>query len=279
MNTVTANIEGTESRRRAILSELVDERGSFLEIDKNDISIDDEYQREEKQSKIIQISRSWSWVACGAIIIAVRDGRYYAIDGQHRVLAARKINDIKTLPCLVFRSRGIRSEAKGFLDANTNRKPLTSLDKFKAYIVCKDPDAMHVEDLIRQGNLVLNGNIHCVAAMMRLSKEKQESLDCVWPLICEISKGYFIHKPMLMAIVTIEHKMRVRGLGSLMEPMRKNKLLEKGFIGIKQSIEKSSSAHEFSGLSNWVLGVLNILNKGLRTNRLNVGVTQDEDSE
>lgn len=74
-----------------------DAPGVMTLLDKKVLQIHQDYQRQAIVSKIRAITATWSWVACGAIIVGKRCGEYWVIDGQHRVLAARQRADITAL--------------------------------------------------------------------------------------------------------------------------------------------------------------------------------------
>ena len=90
-----------------------DETGEIRQLNKSVLKVDHEYQRNASERKVLALANSWSWVACGAIVVGQRDSTYWVIDGQHRVLAARRRADIEMLPCLIFQSDGVASEARG----------------------------------------------------------------------------------------------------------------------------------------------------------------------
>ena len=94
-----------------------DSPGALRMVKKGDLQVDHTYQRNANEMKLIAIAKDWSWIACGAIVVADREGVLFVVDGQHRVLAARKRSDIAELPCLVFKTHEAKQEAKGFLAA------------------------------------------------------------------------------------------------------------------------------------------------------------------
>jgi hypothetical protein len=107
-----------------------------IAIDK--LYVDQSYQRGEVSNKnTLAIARSFSWEAFGTIVVMQRsDGEYLVVDGHQRLLAARKRGDIKRVPCIVFQSRGVVSEAKAFLSVNTRRKTVLATTKFWAAVAC-----------------------------------------------------------------------------------------------------------------------------------------------
>ena len=102
------------------------EPGELLYLNKNILEIDHSYQRNAKNARVLKLARRWNWLSCGVLTVAKRSGRYYVVDGQHRLMAALKRADIDQLPCLVFESSEMREEAVAFRDANKERRPINS---------------------------------------------------------------------------------------------------------------------------------------------------------
>ena len=67
---------------------LLDQPGELRMLNKKVLRVDEQYQREATEPKVKEIARAWSWLACGALLVAERDGVYFVFDGQHRALAA-----------------------------------------------------------------------------------------------------------------------------------------------------------------------------------------------
>jgi len=63
-----------------------DQPGFMKEINKSLLNVDMQYQRHANKSKVLTISSEWSWIACGVVVVAFRDGKYWVMDGQHRVI-------------------------------------------------------------------------------------------------------------------------------------------------------------------------------------------------
>jgi hypothetical protein len=136
-----------------------DEPGRLCMIDKNRLLIDDNYQREAAHKKVSEITSDWSWIACGALIVAEReDGTLWVIDGQHRLLSAKRRSDITELPCVVFISTGIQTEARGFLDANAKRKPVSAMQKQRALVAIGDEVAIYVSQFVSSCGLIISDN-------------------------------------------------------------------------------------------------------------------------
>jgi hypothetical protein len=136
-----------------------DSPGDLIWLDKNELFVDHTYQRDKvSEKKILRLASEWSWIGCGAICVAMRDSDYMVIDGQHRVLAAKRRADISQLPCIVFETSGIEEEAQGFISANINRMPVQAIDKFRAMVVSRDPVALRVQKILDDLGITVASN-------------------------------------------------------------------------------------------------------------------------
>ena len=92
------------------------------------------YQREEKKH-VVQMAKEWDDSQCTLLLVNYRsnEGWFYAIDGQHRTVAAT-ILGIEYLACEIFIDLSIEEEAKRFLYYNTGTKSLSPFDTFKANV-------------------------------------------------------------------------------------------------------------------------------------------------
>lgn len=92
------------------------------------------YQREEKRH-VIKMSKEWDDTQCTLLLVNYRsaEGWFYAIDGQHRTVAAQ-ILGIEYLACEIFIDLSVEEEAKRFLYYNTGTKSLSPFDTFKANV-------------------------------------------------------------------------------------------------------------------------------------------------
>jgi len=76
-----------------------DGQGELRLISKHDLAVDyASYQRIANNAKTLVLARDWSWIACGALIVASRGGALHVVDGGHRLVAAMKRDDITMLP-------------------------------------------------------------------------------------------------------------------------------------------------------------------------------------
>lgn len=104
----------------------------------HDLWIDDSYQRSadapQSRNLIARMAKDWDWRLCMPLMVSEREGKLWVIDGQHRLQAALKREDIAHLPCCVIKFNSAREESDMFVQANKARKALTTIDLFRAAV-------------------------------------------------------------------------------------------------------------------------------------------------
>lgn len=132
--------------------------------------IDESYQRsleaESSQALIRKIAINWDWGLCQPLFVARRgDGGLYVVDGQHRLAAAVTRGDIHQLPCVVTHFDSAEQEARAFVALNQQRKPLSTIELFKAALAAGDPTAIKIRDSLTAAGLKLSN--HASTALMK----------------------------------------------------------------------------------------------------------------
>lgn len=240
-------------------------RLSFIE--KSLLTVDHEYQRDSLEGKILEIASKFNWPAFGVLIVARRSERLYVVDGQHRFLAAMKRSDIKNVPCIIFDSGGVEAEARTFLDAQTLRKPVTAIDKFKALLVCKDSTAIAVNVLIEDSGRKVarfssGSTVNCVALLLRLYTTDPQTLMKIWPLLVKLNRGSPFIDRMVDAMFFLERHLP-DGV-SLTDRRWSDRLLKIGPERLIKQIASASAFYAQGGARVWSDGILQLLNKGLQ---------------
>lgn len=253
---------------------LLDQPGELRMLNKRLLRVDEQYQRDAIEAKVRDIARAWSWLACGAVLVAEREGLYFVYDGQHRVLAALRRSDIENLPCVVFRTAGAKEEAEAFLRANRNRKPLNGLAKFRAATVAGQPAALLVQQLIldvgRTPSEVSSGTtVRCLALMMSHAERQPDVLKRVWPLIAEVCAGNPAHERVIEGLLYIENHLPQGE--SLMDREWRKRALRVSYDGLLNAASRFSAAYAKGGCKVWGLGMVEAMNKGCRTHIKLVG--------
>ena len=244
--------------------------GQLRHINKNHLHVDYAYQRMVNEAKVIAIARDFNWMAFGTITVAHRNGSYFVVDGQHRVLGARKRQEITDLPCIVLETKSQIEEAQGFLTAQTQRKPISASQKFKALLVVEDPHALKVNRLVESvGRSAANSScattVQCLALLLRLVERQEATLMRVWPLIAQVSIGHPLYERLVDGFVYIESHMPAgESLGGAKWSKR---AMAVGLTGLMNAATSASAFYKKGGAKVWGEGMVQALNYGLR-NRL-----------
>ena len=246
---------------------LRDSPGVPRNIHKHDLNIDHTYQREKVIiSKVQQIQASWSWIGCGMILVALRhDGSYWVMDGQHRVLAARNRSDIDELPCLVFSVESKTDEAAGFLVANTQRKPVTAIAKYKAMVLTNDPTAMAVDEVLRRLGLEVADTavgvhqLKCVTKCLRIAADSKESLYLCLRAYMKLAAAPAIPANMLDGLAWLNKRYKLLSDSRFVERFAMQDVTELQLAIKRFAVAEGSSTGKIAGTA-----ILRCVNKGLR---------------
>ena len=124
------------------------------------LQVDQSYQRslenKSSQTLIRKIAQYWNWDLCQPLVVARRHGgSLFVIDGQHRLEAAKLRGDIQQLPCVIVEYASSADEAASFVHLNQQRRPLSTVDVFKAAVASLDPEAVALSDAMADAGLTL----------------------------------------------------------------------------------------------------------------------------
>ena len=245
-----------------------DEKGKWCDIPKTVLKAPKEYQRDVSVAKVKDFASQWSWFGCGALTVAFRDGEYWVVDGQHRLMAAMRRSDITTIPCMVFESAGLVSEARAFIDVNTNRKPVSAISKLKALSVSKDDVSSFVVSEIEALGLRISHtamkplDIKCISLCVRLATLNKDSFKKALALSAELSKtsGSPLSEKVLSSLYYFENNIE----GGLQNARLKKRIVDVGNDELLQAAVKASHYFAKGGAKIWATGALSAINKGLR---------------
>ena len=206
---------------------MIDKKGKFEEIEKEELYVDPDYQRSKWNSKkVIDMAARWSWVRCGALTVAIRDDKWWTIDGATRKLAADKRSDIKKLPCMVYDlDDSIPDEALSFVGINNSKTVVASHDRFRALIVGGDKCAVGLNGLFQSTGhkASVHGGIKTIACLMtiwKLYKKDEELLSEIWPLISDINQECQIRDAVVRSVFWTEVAARKQGMTLNSNPFR-----------------------------------------------------------
>ena len=243
-----------------------DEPGALKNLHKDVLQIHPAYQRDVIPAKVKEITANWSWVGAGAIVVGERGGEFWVIDGQHRVLAAKRRSDITHLPCVVFQTDGVKQEAVAFLDLNTGRKPVSSIGKFKAMLAAGDEAASTVHRVMEELGVTPKATankgkeLKSVAWAVRRAGEDAEKFEIVMRMASELSHDIPIQERLLDGLWYINDRMR----GGISDKRFSDRLRAVGARRLIDAANKAAAYFVKGGANVWETGMMDEINKGLR---------------
>lgn len=253
---------------------LLDQPGTLMEIHKNELLVDQNYQRSTVRghNKILRITSEWSWLACGTLICADRGGDIYVVDGQHRLMAARKRSDIQTLPCIVFPSCGQKDEAVGFLRANVNRQPLKGYETFKARLTSGDPIATAIDQMVRtSGRKIADhaaaSTVSCIQSLAKMAERDMGRTTRIFPLVERICAERAFSKEIMEALFYIDERLNDE---QVTDAKMARRWVQIGADALIDSIRKAKAFEGKAGSRVLARGAVQAHNKGLRSNRIEI---------
>jgi hypothetical protein len=127
------------------------------EIEVSKLKIEKRYQRRPNENRWKAMARAFDLRLIGAIVVSFRDGVYYCVTGQHRMLAARHAG-VATLPAVILYGLTLEDEAEIFEKNATTTKAIAPIDVHRARLASKDLAATAVDKIIRaHGHVFASG--------------------------------------------------------------------------------------------------------------------------
>ena len=200
--------------------------GEFLWIDKKELYVDPDYQRQNVNvNRINEFAADWCWIKCGVLTVVIRGDEWFVVDGQHRALAAGSRSDIKELPCMVFEVDGLPQEARAFVDINTSKTAVNGFDKFRALIVAEDEIAVGLRDLMattghHAARSAAVKGVACLMTIWKLFKKDKKKLTSFWPLISDINQDCPIQDKVVRGLYWAETSAKKSGVTLTDNPYR-----------------------------------------------------------
>ncbi len=123
-------------------NDLASAQPKFYPIDVDNLHLAD-YQRGLRKARAKKLAERYDPDIFGIVLVSFRDGKYWVVDGQHRVECCR-IRGIKTVWCQVLEGLTYEEEAAKFFEVNDSRVRLTANHKFNAKVEGKDKKALDI---------------------------------------------------------------------------------------------------------------------------------------
>ena len=133
------------------------------------------YQRPPAEEQVIKLAMKFSWDDFGYVVVSFRDGAYWVVDGQHRLLGLELTDLVQEenkgqVPALIYEGMTIADEADLYLRINTDRKNTHAMHAWKARLV-SDEKVAEIEKIVeKEGFSIKIGGQHSLTAISRLER-------------------------------------------------------------------------------------------------------------
>jgi hypothetical protein len=148
----------------------------------SELLIDPVYQRSLNRERVGRIVKSFNPRQFGYLKVSHRNGKYYVIDGQHRLAAAR-ILGYTSLPCNVCEGLNQQAEAEDFRIQQDNMSRIHTRDRFKAAIAAEDEESLRISKILSEYGYTLQGfgisaqSENCIGSISTLQRIVRSSPD------------------------------------------------------------------------------------------------------
>lgn len=115
----------------------------------DELLVDDAYQRAVSHERVMDIVTNFDWALFNALWVGDRrrSGKYYIVDGRHRMYAAN-ILGIKTVWCEIRPTTGTEEEARVFVQLTTKRRKMNTAQQFQAKLIYGDEEAIRIDKIV-----------------------------------------------------------------------------------------------------------------------------------
>lgn len=253
-----------------------DTPGMFTWLPLGAIDISIAYQRQPSPQRVSKMAKTWSWAACGVITVVHADepGKYYALDGFHRVSAARKVGTIASIPCLAFRLTP-QQQAAVFVAINTSRKALTPLEKYNAQLAVQDDVSTNMAALFTKYNIRIGRppadysgvSFGCIRCLRSIAERDFSAFENILDVF---HRNFVKHKNNPGCGSVSPAEWTVSGIDWLFQraengKLLKNKIIEKPYYAIHEAARRAIVIQGRESAKIAASGILDYLNNGLRT--------------
>ena len=143
------------------------QRLSFIPL--TDIEPSD-YQRVTNPKQVESIVKHFDEAKLGALTVSLRDGKYYIIDGAHRLSALRSLKFTHAL-CEILTGLTHEQEADYFRRQGEDKRALKPVDLFKAGIIAGDENCIKINEIVKSNSFQIgfsNNNFYLLGAVHAL---------------------------------------------------------------------------------------------------------------
>jgi len=144
--------------------------------------VDEAYQRSLNKDRVERIVKGFNTRQFGYLKVSCRGGKYYVIDGQHRLAAAKQLG-YTSLPCNVCEGLNQQTEADDFRVQQDNMSRIHTRDQFRAAVTANDDESVKIAKAVGDYGYTLQGfgidakSADCISSIGTLQRIVRGSAD------------------------------------------------------------------------------------------------------
>ena len=148
----------------------------------DELLVDPAYQRSLNNHRVERIVKKFNPRQFGFLKVSHRDGKYYVIDGQHRLAVARTLG-YTSLQCYVFEGMSQQAEADDFRIQQDNMNRIHTRDQFRAAVTARDEESVKIAKIVSEYGYTLQGfgidvsSLDCIGSIGTLQRIVRGSAD------------------------------------------------------------------------------------------------------
>ena len=258
------------------------EPGTMILVDKDQLSISLDYQREAtSRQSVLRIARNFDWAKFGVLIVSETKDGFYVMDGGHRLRAALLRDDVKSVPCVIFEMGSVSSEAAAFYGINNDRRVVTPYEKHKSALCSAQGGipgfemAVKADKIIRKHGYEFTGSsaklYECTAIITIYNMVRKNSTlaDIAVDILAKIAEGLPLRNEELKGLFyLLQNNPSIDFYGFPLDNMA-----SAGLEQVRKDIRQKVLM--VSGNGNYIVmaaGMLKIINKGRSKNKVMIPV-------
>jgi hypothetical protein len=153
------------------------------------LGVDADYQR-TLTSFWKTVAEKWNPALVGTLVVSERGRKMNVVDGQTRLKAMRE-NNIAAAPCLIYEGLSKKQEALLFSLLQTQRRNMTTYERFRATLVGGEPEAVEISKIVESVGFELSARqtpntLRAISALERMYRLDPDHLRDVLELVRDI---------------------------------------------------------------------------------------------
>jgi hypothetical protein len=190
---------------------VANDTGVDMTLDICHLKVNHTYQRAVNLKLVKDIADNFNPALLTRIVVNYREGDYWIIDGQQRVMAIREYQPNYMINAVVHHLLTVEEETKLYLELNVRRKALSQFDQWKAREAARDPLVMLILDLLAANDITVTHShttsrgLKAIETVLVWADKNWEALKIAMEIIGQLHMPSTIPAPLIAGLAQTEH--------------------------------------------------------------------------